>query len=29
MGILTYSPPENYIFLDTVENKYGINIYEL
>ncbi len=29
MGILTYNPPENYIFLDTVENKYGINIYEL
>ena len=29
MGILTYSPPENYIFLDTVEKKYGINIYEL
>ena len=29
MGILTYNPPENYIFLDTQENKYGINIYEL
>ncbi len=28
-GILTYFPPENYLFLDTVENKYGINIYEL
>ena len=29
MGILTYNPPENYIFFDKVENKYGINIYEL
>lgn len=29
MEILTYNPPENYIFLDTQENKYGINIYEL
>ena len=29
MGILTYNPPFNYIFLDTVENKYGINIYEV
>lgn len=28
-GILTYFPPENYLFLDKVENKYGINIYEL
>ena len=23
---LTYDPPKNYIFYDTVENKYGINI---
>ena len=23
---LTYDPPRNYIFYDTVENKYGINI---
>lgn len=29
MGILTYNPPENYIFFDKMENKYGINIYEL
>ncbi len=29
MGILTYFPPENYIFYDTLENKYGINIYVL
>lgn len=29
MGILTYNPPFNYIFYDTVENKYGINIYEV
>ena len=28
-GILTYYPPENYIFFDKVEKKYGINIYEL
>ena len=28
-GILTYYPPSNYLFLDPVENKYGINIYEL
>lgn len=28
-GILTYNPPYNYIFFDKVENKYGINIYEL
>ena len=28
-GILTYFPPENYLFFDTLENKYGINIYEL
>lgn len=29
MGILTYNPPENYIFFDHLEHKYGINIYEL
>ena len=29
MGILTYNPPFNYLFFDTVENKYGINIYDL
>lgn len=29
MGILTYNPPFNYIFFDKMENKYGINIYEL
>lgn len=23
---LTYDPPKNYIFYDTIENKYGINI---
>ena len=23
---LTYDPPRNYIFYDTIENKYGINI---
>ena len=28
-GILTYNPPFNYIFFDKMENKYGINIYEL
>lgn len=28
-GILTYFPLENDLFLDKVENKYGINIYEL
>ena len=28
-GILTYNPPFNYIFFDKVENKYGINIYEI
>ena len=28
-GILTYNPPFNYIFFDKIENKYGINIYEL
>ena len=26
-GYLTYKPLENYIFFDTTENKYGINIY--
>ena len=26
-GYLTYRPLENYVFFDTVENKYGINIY--
>ena len=25
---LTYNPPRNYIFYDTVENKYGIDIYK-
>ena len=29
LGILTYNPPYNYIFFDKLENKYGINIYEL
>ena len=24
---LTYDPPRNYIFYDTTENKYGIDIY--
>ena len=24
---LTYNPPKNYIFYDTTENKYGIDIY--
>lgn len=24
---LTYNPPKNYIFYDTVDNKYGIDIY--
>ena len=24
---LTYNPPHNYIFYDTVENKYSINDY--
>lgn len=28
-GLLTYNPPYNYIFFDKLENKYGINIYEL
>ena len=28
-GILTYNPPFNYMFFDKMENKYGINIYEL
>ena len=28
-GILTYNQPFNYIFFDKMENKYGINIYEL
>ena len=28
-GILTYKPPFNYIFFDKLENKYGINIYEV
>ena len=26
-GYLTYKPIENYIFYDTVKDKYGINIY--
>lgn len=26
-GYLTYRPLENYVFFDTVESKYGINIY--
>lgn len=26
-GYLTYRPLENYVFFDTIENKYGINIY--
>ena len=26
-GYLTYNPIENYIFFDTVKDKYGINIY--
>ena len=26
-GYLTYRPIENYIFYDTVKDKYGINIY--
>ncbi len=26
---LTYNPPKNYIFYDTVDNKYGIDIYEI
>ena len=28
-GILTYNPPFNYIVFDKMENKYGINIYQL
>lgn len=28
-GILTYNPPKNDLFLDTTENKYGINIYAI
>lgn len=24
---LTYNPPKNYIFYDTTENKYGIDVY--
>ena len=28
-GILTYNPPFNDLFFDKLENKYGINIYEL
>lgn len=28
-GILTYNPPKNDLFLDTNDNKYGINIYNL
>lgn len=27
MGILTFNPPENDLFFDTVEEKYGINNY--
>lgn len=28
-GYLTYNPLENYLFLDTTKNKYGINIYKI
>ena len=28
-GILTYNPPKNYIFYDTQESRYGIDIYEI
>lgn len=28
LGYLTYSPIYNYVFYDTTENKYGINIYQ-
>lgn len=28
-GVLTYNPPKNYIFYDTQDNKYGIDIYEI
>lgn len=27
-GYLTYNPPLNYVFYDTLNNKYGINIYK-
>jgi len=29
LGVLTYNPPKNDLFLDTLENKYGINIYAI
>lgn len=28
-GILTYHPPKNFLFFDTEEEKYGINIYHI
>lgn len=28
-GYLTYNPPRNFVFYDTIKNKYGINIYLL
>lgn len=28
-GYLTYNPPFNFLFLDTITDKYGINIYEI
>lgn len=28
-GFLTYYPPKNFLFYDTIEDKYGINIYTI
>ena len=29
MGIFTYIPPKTFLFFDPVDEKYGINIYEI